>query len=126
MAGLVIRVAINVLGLWLADQIVSGMAIRGTGTFVAAGLLLGLVNAFVRPLAVVLTLPFTIATLGLFLLVVNAAMLALVAALLRDFVLNGFGAAFLASLVVSLTSWASSWYVGPNGRFEVWTVHERR
>ena len=120
--GFAIRLAITALGLWLAQQVVPGIQIDGTGTLVAAALLLGIVNAVVRPLALLFTLPITVLTLGLFLLVVNAAMFGLVAALLDDFHVAGFGAALLGSLVVSLTSWVASWYVGPKGRLEVLVV----
>lgn len=122
MIGFAIRLAITALGLWLAQQVVPGIQIAGTGTLVAAALLLGIVNAVVRPLVLLFTLPITVLTLGLFLLVVNAAMFGLVAALLDDFHVTGFGAALLGSLVVSLTSWFASWYVGPKGRFEVLVV----
>lgn len=122
MIGFAIRLAITALGLWLAQQVVPGIQITGTGTLVAAALLLGIVNAVVRPLALLFTLPITVLTLGLFLLVVNAAMFGLVAALLDDFHVAGFGAALLGSLVVSLTSWLASWYVGPKGRLEVLVV----
>ena len=122
MIGFAIRLGITALGLWLAQQVVPGIQIAGTGTLVAAALLLGIVNAVVRPLALFFTLPITVLTLGLFLLVVNAAMFGLVAALLDDFHVAGFGAALLGSLVVSLTSWVASWYVGPNGRVEVLVV----
>jgi len=120
--GFAIRLAITALGLWLAQQVVPGIQIAGTGTLVAAALLLGIVNAVVRPLVLLFTLPITVLTLGLFLLVVNAAMFGLVAALLDDFHVTGFGAALLGSLVVSLTSWLASWYVGPKGRLEVLVV----
>jgi putative membrane protein len=126
MPGFVIRLAIYALGLWLADAMVSGMQIQGTRTFVAAALLLGVVNAVVRPMAVILTFPFTVLSLGLFLLVINAAMLGLVAALLKDFSLNGFGAAFFGAVVVSLTSWVSSHYIGPRGDVEIMVVEARR
>jgi putative membrane protein len=122
MIGFAIRLGITALGLWLAQQVVPGIQITGTGTLVAAALLLGIVNAVVRPLALLFTLPITVLTLGLFLLVVNAAMFGLVAALLDDFHVAGFGAALLGSLVVSLTSWVASWYVGPKGRLEVLVV----
>ena len=122
MIGFAIRLAITALGLWLAQQVVPGIQIAGTGTLVAAALLLGIVNAVVRPLVLLFTLPITVLTLGLFLLVVNAAMFGLVAALLDDFHVTGFGAALLGSLVVSLTSWLASWYVGPKGRLEVLVV----
>ena len=77
-----------------------------------AGVLLGVVNAVVRPIAVILTFPFTVLTLGLFLLVVNAAMLGLVALLLPGFHINGFWAAFLAALIVSITGWIGSMLFG--------------
>jgi len=78
-----------------------------------AALLLGLVNAIVRPLLVILTLPFTILTLGLFLLVINAAMLALVAWMFDNFSIAGFWPALLGSIVVSLIGWLASYFIGP-------------
>jgi len=122
MVGFLVRLAISALGLWLAQQIVPGVDIEGTGTLVAAALLLGIVNALVRPLLILLTLPITVLTLGLFLLVVNAATFGLVAALLDGFRVAGFGAALLGSIVVGLTGWVASWYVGPRGRVEVLVV----
>jgi putative membrane protein len=122
MIGFLLRLAVNALGLWLATRIVPGMEIAPGGTLLAAALLLGVVNALVRPLAIVLTLPFTIVTLGLFVLVVNAAMLGLVAWLLEDFRLSGFGAALFGSIIVSLTGWLSSFYIGPRGRLEAMVI----
>jgi putative membrane protein len=124
--GFLVRMVISALGLWLAAKIVPGMRIGGTGTLLAAAILLGVVNAVVRPVVVLLTLPATLLTLGLFLLVVNAAMLGLVAALLEDFELASFGAALVGSLVVSVTSWVASSFVGPSGRFEVIVVERSR
>ena len=126
MLGLLIRLAIGAAGLWIASRLVPGMSIEGTGTLVLAAFLLGLVNAIVRPLAIVLTFPITIVTLGLFLLVVNAGMLALVAALLDGFRLADFASALWGSLVVSLTSWVANWTSGPSGRVEVMVVERRR
>jgi putative membrane protein len=119
MPGILVRLLITALGLWVAQALVPGIEFRSGGTLLLAALLLGLVNAFVRPLIVLLTLPFTVLTLGIFLLIINALMLELVAALLDGFVLHGFGAAFFAALVVSVTSWIVSWYVGPSGGFEI-------
>jgi putative membrane protein len=120
--GFLIRLAISALGLFLADQLLDGISIQGTGTLVLAAFLYGLVNAVVRPLAILFTLPITVVTLGLFLFVVNAAMFGLVAALLQGFHVAGFGSALLGSIVVGLTSWAASWYIGPKGRVEVLMV----
>lgn len=120
--GLLIRLAIVALGLWLASAIVPGIRVEGAGALVLAAVLLGLVNALVRPLVVLVTLPITILTLGLFLWVVNAAMLGLTAWLLPSFEVAGFGSALLGALVVGATSWAASWYVGPRGNVEVLVV----
>lgn len=119
MAGFILRALIGALGLWLATEWVEGVRVASAGTLVAAGLLLGVVNAIVRPIAIILTLPFTVLTLGFFLLVVNAAMLGLVALLLPGFGLDDFWTAFWAALVVSLTSWAGSWFIGPKGKIEI-------
>ena len=108
MTGFLLRLLIGALSLWLAAAIVPGMQITGVGTLFLAALLLGLVNAVVRPIFILLTLPLTLLTLGLFLLVVNAAMLGLVAAMLDGFLLDGFFAAVLGSLIVSLTGWLGS------------------
>lgn len=125
MPGLLLRMAISAFALWVASVIVPGMTITGTPTLLATAVLLGIVNAVVRPLALLLTLPFTIVTLGLFILVVNAAMLGLVAALLDGFTLSGFGSALLGSLVVSFVGSLVSWTIGPSGRFEVLVIERR-
>jgi hypothetical protein len=77
MVGFVFRAVIAALGLWLATRWIGGISIDSAATLVLAGVLLGVVNAIVRPIAVVLTFPLTLLTLGLFLLIVNAAMLGL-------------------------------------------------
>jgi putative membrane protein len=125
MTGFVFRAVIAALGLWLASYLVDGIVIASPLTLVLAGLLLGVVNAIVRPVAVVLTFPITIVTLGLFLLVINAAMLELVAWLLPKFSISGFRAALLAAIVVSITGWVGSWFIGPKGRVEVFRSHNR-
>jgi putative membrane protein len=125
MAGFLFRAALSMLGLWIATRWVSGIRIDDAQTLVLAGVVLGVVNAIVRPIAVILTFPLTILTLGLFLLVVNAGMLGLTAWVLRGFHVADFGAAVLASLVVSLTGWLGSMFIGPRGKFEVYTNRKR-
>lgn len=107
------RAAIASLGLWLASEWVDGLSFSGGGTLILAAILLGIVNGLVRPLVVILTLPITILTLGVFLLVVNGVMLALVAALLPGFGIATFWDAFWGALIVSLVSWAGSALFGP-------------
>jgi putative membrane protein len=119
MVGFVFRGVIAALGLWLATAWVRGVYIDSPMTLVLAGFLLGIVNAIVRPLLVILTLPLMLLTLGLFLLVVNAVTLELVALILPGFHLSGFRAAFLAALIVSVVGWLGSSLIGPRGRIDV-------
>ena len=125
MQGIIIRTLIAMLGLFLASEIVPGVSIAGTGTFILAAFFLGIVNAVVRPIAFVLTLPLTIITLGLFLFVLNAAMFGLVAALLDNFSVSGFWSAVFGAIILSITSTVASWYIGPDGRYEVFIVRRR-
>jgi len=96
--------AITAFGLWVASHVFKGLRFDGGGALGVAALLLGLANAVVRPLLVVLTLPLTLVTFGLFLLVINALVLMLVARLVRGFHLDGFWTAFWASIFMSLLS----------------------
>jgi len=115
MIGFLLRLAISAFGLWVAAKIVPGMSFDSTGTLLLAAFLLGLVNAVVRPLAILLTLPLTVLTLGLFLFVVNGLMLMLVAWLLPGFSLSGLGAAVLGSIVSWLAAWFASSLIGSSG-----------
>lgn len=125
MVGFLLRMAISALGLWLAEQIVPGIDVANAGTLIAAAFLLGIANAVVRPVLFILTLPITIVTLGLFLLVINAAMLGLVALLLPGFHIAGFWAALFGALIVAITGWLASWFIGPRGRVEAMYVRGR-
>ena len=120
MLGFLIRAALVALGLWLATAWVPGVYIDGPSTLLLAGVLLGVVNSIVRPIAILLTLPMTVITLGLFLLVINAGMVALVAWILPGMHLSGFGAAFWTSILVSLVSMVGSWFVGGKGKIELY------
>jgi len=119
MAGFILRALIASLGLWAATEMLDGLSIDKPTTLVFAGVLLGIVNAIVRPFALLLSLPALLFTLGLFLLVVNAAMLGLVALMLPGFHIDGFWTAVGGSLIVSVVSWVGSWFIGPKGRVEV-------
>ena len=125
MTGFILRLLIVALGLWLASELVPGIEVKGVGTLLGAALLLGIVNAVVRPVLIILTLPATIFTLGLFLLVINAAMLGLVAWMFDNFTIAGFWAALFGSIVVSITGWLASYFIGPRGRIEVIVVRDR-
>jgi putative membrane protein len=119
MLGFLIRACLVALGLWLATVSVSGVSIDTPATLILAGILLGIVNSIVRPIAIRLTLPMTLLTLGLFLLVINAGMVGLVAWMLPGMHVAGFWAAFWTSVLVSLVSFVGSWFVGGKGKVEV-------
>lgn len=103
--GLLVKWLVNSLALFAADWLVTGIVITDFWSGLAAAALLGIVNAVIRPVVIVLTLPITIVTLGLFTLVVNALMLKLVAWAIPDFAVNGFWAAFWGALIISFVSW---------------------
>jgi len=119
MVGFLLRAAISALGLWVASELLGGMSFDAPSKLILAAVVLGVVNAVVRPLAFVLTLPITVVTLGLFLLVLNAGMVALVAWLVPGFQIAGFWTAVGAALIVSLVSWAASSVIGTSGRIEL-------
>ncbi|MCU0951139.1 MAG: phage holin family protein [Burkholderiaceae bacterium] len=100
---------LNAIALWLVAVIVPGVQVEENPmTLFIAAVVLGLVNALVKPLLIVLTLPITIVTLGLFLLVINALLFWGVASLLPGFNVDGFWWAMLGALVYSLLTWALS------------------
>ncbi len=110
MLGFWTRLLITAAGLWLASALVSGIQISGVVSLLFAALVLGFVNAIIRPILVLLTLPLTIVPLGIFLLVINAAMLGFAALFVPGFVVKGFWAAVLGSsdlnprsIIVSIT-----------------------
>ncbi len=115
MTGFILRAVIAAFGLWMATRWIDGVLIDTPTTLLLAAALLGIVNAIIRPIAIVLTFPITLVTLGLFLLVVNAGMVALVAWMLPGFHLAGFGSALLTALLVGLTGWIGSWLIGSKG-----------
>ncbi|SCK06983.1 putative membrane protein [Variovorax sp. HW608] len=104
----VITWAITALSLWVASYLFKGIQFEGAGSIIIAALLLGFANAIVRPLLILLTLPLTLLTFGLFLLVINALMILLVSALVRGFKVSGFWTALFASIFISILSFVIS------------------
>ncbi len=125
MLGFFLRWSINLFALVIAGSFISGIRIESIGMSIVAAGILGIVNAVIRPVVLILTLPINLLTLGLFTLVINALMLQLVASLVPGFFVEGFWAAFWGALVISLVSWALNIFVGGDGRF-VFINRERR
>ncbi len=106
--GLLIRWAINAVALYLTTRIVPGVHVAGFGATVVAALVLGIVNAVIRPILLILTLPLNILTLGLFTLVINAAMLYLVAGVTHRLQIDSFFSAVVGAVVLSVISFLLS------------------
>ena len=102
------RMLLNAFAIMVAASFVPGVRLAGIVPAIIAGTLLGFVNALIRPILLLLTLPFTLLTLGLFIFVVNAVCFALTAALVPGFDLTGFFAAFFGALVVTIVSWITN------------------
>src|SRR5262245_5738262 len=116
--GLLLRTLINTGDLLLAAHVVPGVQVTSFLVALVAGLVLGLINAVIRPILVLLTLPFTLLTLGLFLFVLNALCLWLTSALVPGFTVPGFWAAFLAALIVSAVSWVLTAFLNEAGQWK--------
>ena len=112
MGSLLLRWFLSALALLAVAYLYPGVRIDGFFAAVVAALVLGLVNAIVRPILVILTLPVTILTLGLFLFVINALMFWLVAEVVKGFTVTGFAAALIGSLLYSVITILVSWLVG--------------
>ena len=124
-SGFLIRVLVNALAIWLATAIVPGIDASSAAIVLVAALVLGLVNAIVRPILLVLTLPLTLVTLGLFLFVLNALCLWLTSAIVPGFDVRGFWPAFWGAVLISAVSWAVNGFVSDRGRVLVITERER-
>jgi putative membrane protein len=108
----IVQFLVTCLALWLAARIVPGVSFSDNGSLLLAAVLLGVANAIVRPILTVLTFPLTLVTFGLFLLVVNAAVIGLVAYLLGGFTVDGLGAGIGAAIVTGIVSWIAGWFIG--------------
>jgi putative membrane protein len=117
--GFLIRVLMNALAIYFAAAIVPGIELSGALAALGSGLVLGLVNAVVRPILIILTLPFTLLTLGLFLFVLNGLCLWLTSLLVKGFEVHGFWAAVFGSILVSIVSWLLTTSVSDRGQIVV-------
>ncbi len=111
-----IRVLINTAAIIVAANVIPGIAVSDLNSAIVAGLVLGIINAIIRPVLIVLTLPFTILTLGLFIFVVNAICLSLTAWLVSGFQIDGFLAGLVGAIFITVVSWVLSAFVGPRRR----------
>jgi putative membrane protein len=114
--GFALRVLINAAALWVAASLIPGIRVDGLGYMLLAALVLGIINAIVRPVLVFVTFPITLLTLGLFIFVLNAFCLWLTSRLVPGIEVHGFWAAFLGALVISAVSWILTAFLSDTGR----------
>lgn len=124
MTAFLIRWLVTTIAVFAAEKIIPGIHCHSAGALLGASLLLGIINAFVRPILLLLSIPFIIVTMGFFILVVNALMLMLVAQIIPEFAVDGFWSAFFGSIVISFVSWIlSSFFRTSDGRIHAITHH---
>jgi len=123
--GFLIRVLANALAILAAAYVLPGIEVSGGMALLAAGLVLALINAVVRPILLLLTLPITLVTLGLFLFVLNAFCLWLTSELVKGFEVHGFWPAVFGALFVSAVSWLVNAFLSDRGHVVVITNHKR-
>lgn len=111
MPGLAVRWFVNALALWIVSVLVSGIHAEGVFATLVAALVLGILNALVRPILLLLTLPINLMTLGLFTFVVNALILELTASVVKGFYVDGFGAALIGALLLSIVSFLLNLFI---------------
>ncbi|MFV0338269.1 MAG: phage holin family protein [Chthoniobacterales bacterium] len=127
MTGFIIRWLITTVAVFIAAQIIPGISYGDSWTtLLAASLLLGIINALVRPILLILSIPFILVTMGFFILIINALLLWFVSALLPSFHVDGFWTAFFGAIVVSIVSWLMSiFFRDSSGRVHTITHHGR-
>ena len=119
-----IRWLVTTLAVLVVSSLGTGISTDSTGALLAAGLLLGVLNALVRPVLLILSLPLIVLSMGFFILVINAVMLLIVGGIIPGFHVAGFGSALWSSLLISLVSWPlNAFFRGNDGRVRIYTQH---
>lgn len=124
--GFLIRLSLNALALLLVSTVIPGIKVQGLLPALSAAFFLGLINAVVRPIILILTLPLTILTLGLFIPVINACLLKLVSLMIQGFEVHGFWSAVFGAILLSLVSGLLNLFINDHGRVEVVAYRQRR
>lgn len=118
MNGLMLRWLMLTVAIVISSYLVDGIAVSGFLPAVFAAAVLGILNAFFRPIVLILTLPINILSLGLFTFVINAIMLKMASSIIPGFLVHGFWAAVLGALLISIISWALNSFVNAKGKVE--------
>lgn len=116
--GVLIRWLVLTVAIMIASYVLGGIQVTGFGSALSAAAILGILNAFFRPILIILTLPINILTLGLFTFIINAVLLLVVSGVVSGFMVRGFWWALFGSLVISIVSWLLSSFINDRGRVE--------
>lgn len=125
MYGILIRWFLNALALLLASMLVDGIYLKGFFSALLAAAFLGILNALIRPIFIILTLPINIMTLGLFTFVINGVLLMMVSGVVPGFKVTGFWPAFWGALTLSVISWLLNMLIGSSGRVEIIDIRSK-
>jgi putative membrane protein len=123
MTGLLIRWLVNAGALWLIAYAIEGIEVSGPLAAIIAAAVLGIINAILRPILILLTLPINLLTLGLFTFIINGGMLYLAGTLVRGFEVHGFWAAVFGALILSIVSALTTAFLSDDGRIRRIHVH---
>jgi len=128
MKGIILRWLFLTLAILFAAYLFPGIHVNSFGAAFLSAMVLGILNAFFRPILIILTLPINILTLGLFTFVINAFLLMMTSGVIGGLIVDGFGSALLGSLIISLVSWMLSSFINDQGRIESFQIelHERK
>jgi len=126
MPGLFLRWLILTAAIMVSAYLFPGIEVSGFGTALFAAVVLSILNAFFRPILIILTLPINILTLGLFTFVINAFLLLMTSGVIGGLQVAGFSSALLGSLIISLVSWGLSSFISDRGRVESIDIELRR
>ncbi len=124
MRGFVIRWLVSAIALAITAWIIKGIEIHGIFSLLIATLVLGILNAIIRPILIILTLPINILSLGIFTFVINAIMLKITASVVEGFEIHGFWAAFIGAIFMSIISTLLTYFVSDRGKFEIIVVRK--
>ena len=118
MKGILVRWLVLTAAIIVASYVLDGIQVKGFLSAFFAAAILGVLNAFFRPILIILTLPINILTLGLFTFIINALLLKMASGVISGFDVRGFWAAVFGSVVISIVSWALNSFISPKGRVE--------
>jgi putative membrane protein len=125
MRGIALRWLTLTGAILLASYMLDGIHVSGFASALGAAAILGILNAFFRPIALILTLPINILTLGLFTFVINAVMLKMASGVISGFDVRGFWPAIFGSLIISLVSWGLNTFINDHGTVDIINLHHK-